>query len=232
MPRTRAKVAERSNTALVTGASRGIGKAIADTLQARGWEVVCPSRSELDLAQPESVKSFCEKLGTLGVGALVNNAGVNYLASVEEISDAQWDEMLAVNLTAVRLLIQSVAPAMIRRGWGRIVNVSSIFSIVSRRRRAAYSTAKAALNGLTRAAAVDLAGCGVLVNAVCPGYVETDMTSKNNSPEDLALIASTIPLGRLALPGEIASVVAFLCSEDASYMTGQTIVIDGGFTCQ
>jgi 3-oxoacyl-[acyl-carrier protein] reductase len=219
-------------TALVTGASRGIGAAIADSLQSRNWHVLRPARAELDLASADSVRIYCEQLAQQKVDALVNNAGVNHLASLAEISECHWDEMLRVNLTSTRMLMQAVAPGMASRGWGRIVNISSIFSLVTRSRRAAYSATKAALNALTRAAAVELGPRGILVNALCPGYVETDMTKKNNTPAELAVIAGSIPLGRLALPSEIVSVAAFLCSDEVSYLTGQTIVVDGGFTCQ
>ena len=137
-----------------------------------------------------------------------------------------------VNLTSARLLMQAVAPGMADRRWGRIVNISSIFSLVTKPRRAAYSATKGALNALTRAAAVEFGANGILVNAVCPGYIETDMTKQNNSRSDVAVICSTIPLGRLGRPSEIGRIVAFLCSDDASYITGQLIVADGGFTCQ
>ena len=226
------KVAEQSKTVLVTGASRGIGAAIANTMQERGWSVLCPQRCELDLSSADSVSRFCETLKGLRVDALVNNAGVNYIGDLAEISEADWQEMLMVNLTSARLLMQAVAPGMQEREWGRIVNISSIFSLVTKPRRAAYSATKGALNALTRAAAVEFGAKGVLVNSVCPGYIETDMTKQNNSPSDLTAICSTIPLGRLGDPSEIGKVVAFLCSDDASYITGQLIVTDGGFTCQ
>ncbi|MFM6173523.1 MAG: SDR family NAD(P)-dependent oxidoreductase [Sphaerospermopsis kisseleviana] len=225
-------MAEQSKTVLVTGASRGIGAAIANTMQERGWCVLCPLRGELDLSSADSVSRFCETLKGLRVDALVNNAGVNHIGGLAEISEADWQEMLMVNLTSARLLMQAVAPGMQEREWGRIVNISSIFSLVTKPRRAAYSATKGALNALTRAAAVEFGAKGVLVNAVCPGYIETDMTKQNNSPSDLTAIRSTIPLGRLGDPSEIGKVVAFLCSDDASYITGQLIVTDGGFTCQ
>jgi 3-oxoacyl-[acyl-carrier protein] reductase len=121
---------------------------------------------------------------------------------------------------------------MAERGFGRIVNLSSVYALVSRPKRSMYTTTKAALNGLTRASAVELAYGNVLVNAVCPGFVDTDLTRQNNSPEDIARLCGTVPLGRLASPDEIATLVYFLGSRENSYVTGQTIVIDGGFTCQ
>ena len=130
------------------------------------------------------------------------------------------------------MLLQGVAPGMKARGWGRVVNISSIFGVVTKERRGAYSAVKAGLNGLTRTAAVELAPFGVLVNSVCPGYVATDLTRQNNSPADLEKIAATIPAGRLAEPEEIARFVAWLCGEANTYLTGQTILVDGGFTCR
>lgn len=219
-------------TALVTGASRGIGKAIASELAAGGWKILAPSRAELDLLAPESVERFCAGIrGAAAVDALINNAGINMLNLVTDLQDDDWAAMLQVNVTAPRKLIQAVAGGMTSRHWGRIVNISSVFGIVSRAGRAAYSTTKAAINGFTRTAAIELGPEGILVNAVCPGYVETDLTYINNSPADIDAIKQTIPLRRLAAPNEIARLVAFLCSDANTYLTGQTVIADGGFTC-
>jgi 3-oxoacyl-[acyl-carrier protein] reductase len=140
--------------------------------------------------------------------------------------------MMQVNLTAPALLAQGLVGGMRARRWGRIVNVSSVFSQVTKEKRAAYSSSKAGLNGLTRTLAVELGPDNILVNSIAPGYVDTELTKRNNPPQDLAAIARTIPLRRLAQTDEIARCAAFLCSEDNTYLTGQTIVVDGGFTCQ
>ena len=219
-------------TALITGATRGIGKAVAQEFANAGWQLLTPTREQLNLADSASLEHFCKNLAGQKIDALVNNAGINYLDALADIDDEHWNEMLQVNVTAPRRLIQAVAPAMREAAWGRIVNVSSIFSLVSRAKRGAYSTTKAALNALTRTAAIELGPHGILVNALCPGYVETEMTSANNSPTEIAAICQNIPLGRLAQAAEIACVIAFLCSESNSYITGQTIVVDGGFICQ
>ena len=219
-------------TALVTGASRGIGKAIAHELATAGWGLLTPARAELDLASPESVAAFCARLREKGrVDALINNAGINLLNSVPDLRDEDWAAMMQVNVTAPMQLMRAVAPGMSARRWGRIVNISSVFSLVSRSGRAAYTTTKAALNGLGRTAAIEFGPAGILVNAVCPGYIETDLTYTNNSPAEIAAIQQAIPLHRLAKPEEIARLVAFLVSETNTYLTGQTIVADGGFTC-
>lgn len=224
--------AASARTALLTGASRGIGAAIAAALTERGIDVVSPSRQELDLSDPASVDRFIAANSVVPVDILVNNAGINVIKPLEEIDDALWDAMFRVDLRAPFQLLRAFAPQMKARGWGRVVNLSSVLSLVSRERRIAYSTMKSGLNGLTRAAAVELGPYGVLVNAVCPGYVETALTRENNSPADLEQIRATIPLRRLAQPAEIARLVAFLCSDDNTYITGQILAIDGGFTCQ
>jgi 3-oxoacyl-[acyl-carrier protein] reductase len=121
---------------------------------------------------------------------------------------------------------------MMARRFGRIVNISSIWSIVSKKRRLTYSASKAGLNGMTRALAVELAPYNILINAVAPGYVNTELTRQNNSEQDIHAIKETIPLRRLAEPSEIAETVFFLCSERNTYITGQVITVDGGFTCQ
>jgi 3-oxoacyl-[acyl-carrier protein] reductase len=162
----------------------------------------------------------------------MNNAGINLPEPLESLKPDNFNHTLQVNLGAAMQLIQGLVPGMKRNGWGRIVNISSIFSLVSRSGRAAYTASKAGLNGLTMASALELAPDNILVNAVCPGYVATDLTYANNPPEVLDAIVNTIPLGRLAQPEDIAEVVAFLCSDANRYLTGQMIAVDGGFLCQ
>lgn len=218
-------------TVLITGAARGIGKATAELFRERGANVLAPSRQEMDLCSNESIDRYCCSLG-LPVDILVNNAGINPLASAIEFSDADLQATVQINLAAPMRLLKFFSPGMVERGYGRIVNISSIWSEVSKQRRFVYSTTKSGINGMTRAAAVELSGAGVLVNAVAPGYVNTELTRQNNSKEALQAISGTIPAGRLAEPAEIAEVIAFLCSSRNSYITGQTIFADGGFTCQ
>lgn len=220
-------------TALVTGAARGIGAAIASELTARGIRVLAPTRQDLDLSSPGSIDQFVQRQAESGVHVdiLVNNAGINFINPVENISQESWLNAFQVNLHAPFRLVQALAPSMKARQWGRIVNISSIFSLVTKEHRAAYSAVKSGLNGLTRTLAVELGPSNVLVNGVGPGYVETELTRQNNSVEALQRIASAIPLRRLAQPSEVAKFVAFLCSDDNSYITGQLLLIDGGFTC-
>ncbi len=220
-------------TALVTGGRRGIGAAIVAEFEHRGISVLAPGREELDLSDAKSLERYLASRSDTKapVDILVNNAGINIINALEDISQESWLSMLQVNLSAPFRLAQAIVPNMRKQGWGRIINISSIFGIVTRQHRAVYSATKAALAGLTRTMAVELGRENVLVNCVAPGYVETELTRQNNSQEDLERIAATIPMGRLAQPEEIAKVVAFLCSDDNTYITGQVVVADGGFTC-
>lgn len=225
-------VSKIQHKALVTGASRGIGASIASVFESLGIDVITPTRQELDLSKPESVEKYIESHKDSGIDIIVNNAGINILNDLASLQGLDWELMIQINLTAPMQLIRGFTPYMKSVAWGRIVNISSIFSLVTKEKRSAYSVTKSGLNALTRTAAVELAPYGVLVNSVCPGYVETELTSANNSPTELEQIAISIPIQRLAKPEEIANLVAFLCSKKNTYLTGQTIVIDGGFTCK
>jgi 3-oxoacyl-[acyl-carrier protein] reductase len=219
-----------SPTALVTGASGGIGRAIAARLIQDGCRMIEPARVELDLSSLASVATYVSRFST-PVDVLVNCAGVNRLAYSADVSDADLGDTLATNLIGPVSLCRALAPRMVKRGFGRIVNISSIWSVVSKPGRLAYSISKAGLNALTRSLAVELARFNVLVNAVAPGFVDTALTRQNNSPDEIEAICRSIPMERLARPEEVAEVVAFLCSDRNTYITGQTIPVDGGFTC-
>jgi NAD(P)-dependent dehydrogenase (short-subunit alcohol dehydrogenase family) len=221
----------RKRKAFITGGSRGIGAAIASELKQRGFDVWTPSRAELELGDPSSIARFTE-LHRADADVLINNAGINYLKAIPELDSAIWMQMQQVNLAAALALIQWAVPFMREQKWGRILNLSSVFGVVTKEKRCAYSMTKAAINALTRSAAVEFGPDGVLVNSLCPGYVDTEMTSRNNTPADLEKIKGTIPLRRLALPEELAVVAGFLCSEENKYVTGQAVIADGGFTCQ
>ena len=219
------------HSVLVTGAARGIGCAIAEHYRAHGYTVAAPGRAELDLASKESIQRFVDA-GGAAVDVLVNNAGENKIGSLEGLDPADWDRILQTNLTAPMLLIRAAARHMAAKGWGRVVNISSCYSMVSRAGRGPYTASKSGLNGLTLTAALEYAARGVLINALCPGFVETDMTRANNSPEQIAALCALVPLGRLGQPEEIAQAVYFLGSAQNTFITGQTLVADGGFTAQ
>jgi 3-oxoacyl-[acyl-carrier protein] reductase len=219
-------------TALVTGASRGIGLAIAELFKKNGLEVLIPNRQELDLLSEDSIAEFLKKNSQIQIDILVNNAGINIIENVSEFLDENLKTALQINLISPMILIRELSPKMIERGYGKIVNISSIWSQFSKPGRAVYSSTKSAINGLTRSVAIELAAHNIQVNAVAPGFVDTDLTRKNNSPEQLEIIRSNIPAKRLAQTSEIAELVYFLVSEKNTYVTGQTIFIDGGFSCQ
>ena len=219
-------------SALVTGASRGIGLAIAERFRASGYGVLAPGRAELDLSSPESVERFFASTVPIKVYILVNNAGKNKVTSIADIDADEWNDIFTVNLTSALRLVQAVVPHMKAVGGGKIVNISSCYAALARPGRAAYSASKAGLQSLTRSLAVELGSSNILVNAVCPGFVETQMTRTNNSEAQLRELASRTALNRLAQPHEVAALVHFLTSDENTYITGQSIVIDGGFSVQ
>jgi 3-oxoacyl-[acyl-carrier protein] reductase len=216
-------------TALVTGASRGLGKVIAEQLVKNGMRVLTPNRQQLDMLANISIDQYLASL-TEPIDVLVNNAGINRI-SPTAFSDPDLEDTLQVNLIGPMRLARGLIPGMIQRRYGRIVNISSIWSIVAKPGRITYAVSKAGLNGYTRSLAVELAPYNILVNAVAPGYVNTELTRQNNTEQELQLICATIPVKRLAEPIEIARLVSFLCSEENSYLTGQCLVIDGGYSC-
>jgi 3-oxoacyl-[acyl-carrier protein] reductase len=217
--------------ALVTGTSRGIGRAVADELARLGCEVLRPARHELDLRHPASIDAYCSRLST-HVDILVNNAGINPLRHIGELTAETVHDVLQVNLVSAMLLTSRLAPPMAERRWGRIVSISSIWSLRGHEKRGMYAASKAALNAFTRVGALEFGRRGVLMNAVAPGFVDTELTRTNLSPEELTAIESVIPVGGLAPVEAIARVVGFLASDANTYINGQVIVADGGFTCQ
>lgn len=216
--------------ALITGAARGIGKAIAERYSGEGYELVCPTREQVDLADIQQVESYVASLHDIDV--LINNAGENVPLPLEEISPSALQRIVNVNEVAPFLLARALGVAMAQRGWGRIVNVSSVYSLVSRPRRSMYTMTKSAINGLTRALAVELGPRNVLVNAVCPGFIDTALTRQNNTDAEIEALCANVPLRRLGSVSEIADLVFFLGSERNTYISGQAIAIDGGFLCQ
>ena len=179
-----------------------------------------------------AVRDFARSGPAANVDILINNAGENKPLPLDEVEPEALARILAVNVSAPFLLSRYLGVAMAERGWGRIVNISSVYSMVSREKRSMYSTSKSALNGLTRALAVELGPRGVLANAVCPGFVDTELTRQNNTPKEIAALCELVPLGRLAAVREIAEFVYFIGSDLNTYVTGQTLPIDGGFLCR
>ena len=215
-------------TALITGASGGIGKSIKESLINEQIEVISPSRSELDLSSSESINDFLTNLSK-SIDILVNNAGILIVGKHNELSSSDFQEILQVNVIAPFVLMSKLSASMKENKFGRIVNISSIWSQVSREGRSIYSASKAAVDSLTRSFALELSSYNILVNSIAPGYVNTELIKKNNSQTELDYIKKNIPLGRFAETSEIANLVTFLCSEKNSYITGQVITIDGGY---
>jgi len=217
---------------LLTGGSRGIGKAIKKKFLSDGYTVHSPSREELNLADNQSINSFIKKNKDIEFDVIVNNAGINDINFLVDVNQNEIDSMFQINLKAPILLLQAFIPGMKKNNYGRIVNIGSIWAVVSKQGRGLYSAVKNGLHGITNTLALELGEYNILVNTVCPGFTLTELTQKNNSPEEIGAISKQIPLKRMAEPEEIAEFVVYLCSEKNTYITGQKICIDGGFTIQ
>jgi 3-oxoacyl-[acyl-carrier protein] reductase len=215
---------------LITGGSRGIGLEIVKLFQYQGYKVLAPDRKEMDLCDNNSISTYCKNLDE-PVDVIVNNAGINTIATLDNLSNEIFQHMIQVNLWAPIKIVQSLKHKMGKEKSGRIVNVSSIWSFVSKAGRSGYAATKASINSITQTLSIELAP-NILVNAVAPGFVNTELTKQNNSTDEINKIVSAIPLNRLAEPAEIAQLVYFLASEHNTYITGQTILIDGGYTCK
>lgn len=215
---------------LLTGASRGIGAAVAEKFRQQEYEVFAPGREELDLADARSVLAYVAMHKHTCFDVIINNAGCNDVHEIEEVTDGEIEAMLAVNLASPIRLLRGFAGEMKKAGYGRIVNIGSIWGVVSKPGRCVYSAAKNGIHGVTSALSLELAPYHILVNTVCPGFTLTELTKKNNSKEEIQQISKEIPLQRMAQPEEIAEVIYFLGSEKNTYLTGQKIVVDGGFT--
>ena len=236
--------------AVVTGGAKGIGRAIAARLSRGGAKVVISGRDEAalktacaeiktnggeavwrsaDVAKPADVDGLCaytlEKFGKADI--LVNNAGVTRDNLVLRLSDEDWDQVIDTNLKGSFLCIRAFAKPMIRQRWGRIVSVSSVVGLIGNPGQANYVASKAGIVGLTKSVAKELASRHITVNAVAPGFIETAMTEALGDKARETLKAQ-IPLGRLGSPEDVAHAVAYLCSEEAGYVTGQVLSVDGG----
>lgn len=217
---------------LITGGSRGIGKAIAGKFREHGYEVVTPTRQELNLLSNESISAYVKDHKNDGFDIIVNNAGINDIHEIEEITDDEIEQMMATNLIAPIKILRGFTGYMKEKQYGRIVNIGSIWAVVSKGGRCVYSATKNGIHGVTNTLSVELAKDNILVNTVCPGFTMTELTKKNNTPDEIAKISENIPMKRIAQPDEIAEVVYFLCSEKNTYLTGQKITVDGGYSEQ
>lgn len=218
-------------TVFITGASKGIGKETAELFRSKGYNVIAPGRQELDLSDISNVENFIKNFDC-NADILINNAGINPIMPLEDISYKDLLNVFNTNLFSAVLLSKAFSKNMKKSKSGKIINISSIWSIVSKPNRMIYAASKAAINSITQTLALELGNYGILVNALAPGFVNTELTKQNNSKEQIESLKKYIPLKRLAEPKEVAKAVLFLASDDNTFITGQTILIDGGFSCQ
>jgi NAD(P)-dependent dehydrogenase (short-subunit alcohol dehydrogenase family) len=239
-------------TVLVTGATRGIGAAIARDFDSLGANLILTGTNrdqiaelnsankkaginnvryiQVDFADEESLRIFLDKLANYRqIHVCINNVGINRINPIYETRIEDYDLLMKVNMRAPFLICRQVSQLMKRASYGRIVNIASIFSVVTKTQRSIYSTTKFGLVGMTKAVALDMAPYNVLVNAVSPGFTKTELTSSILSPNEIKKLAAQVPLNRFAQPEEISKVVLFLASDLNTYITGQNIVVDGGF---
>jgi 3-oxoacyl-[acyl-carrier protein] reductase len=240
-----------SQTVIVTGASRGIGKATAKLFLERGAKVFGTGTSsdadqallkemgdvgefeylQADFSSSKGIDDFIKKIKAIPrIDVCINNAGINLLHEIESIPDSDYDEVISVNLNAPVKISRYLAEKMKAQKYGRIVNVASIWSAITRPKRGIYTISKNALVGLTQTMAIELAPHNVIINAISPGFTMTELTENTNTQEELDNISNSIPAKRLANPEEMANVILFLSSKENSYLTGQNIIVDGGFT--
>ena len=247
-------MSELLSTALVTGGSRGIGRAVAQTLAAAGYQIFLtyvskPDEAEqtarailaaggrarafrLDVGDSESVAAFFrdEVRERVELAVLVNNAGITKDGLMLRMKDEDFDRVLGINLRGAFLCLREAAKIMSKQRYGRIINISSVVGQMGNAGQVNYSAAKAGLIGMTKSAAKELASRSITVNAVAPGFIETDMTAAL-SDEARDAYAKAIPLGRLGSAQDVADAVAFLASDKAAYITGQVLAVNGGLYC-
>ena len=231
-------------TALVTGATRGIGKAIAEKLKADNYKVLGTATSDsgvdtlnsndiegylLDLNSKDSIENFWSKLESDNktISVLVNNAGITRDNIILRMSDEEWSDIMNVHLYGTFQLSKRALKMMLKKKWGRIINISSASASIGNRGQSNYAAAKAGVEAFTKSLAKEVGKRDITINAVAPGFISTDMT-ENNKGVNVDHLVKEIPLGRFGDPEEVASLISFMCSEGASYITGQTIHINGG----
>lgn len=236
--------------ALITGGTRGIGKAIADKFLSAGASVILTGTNpaeiarlnkenksdrvlyvQADFSDSASMSSFAEFIASYSkIDILINNAGINKIDINTDTTTEDFDLLNNVNLKAPYIITREVSKLMKAGGYGRIVNITSIWSTITRSGRSLYTTTKWGIAGLTKTLAVELAPYNIIVNSVGPGFTLTELTAGTNTKEEIERISEMIPMKRMALPEEIANLVLFLSSDLNTYLTGQNLIVDGGYT--
>lgn len=256
-----------NKVALVTGSSSGIGEGIAISLLKKGYRVIMHGMESeqdavkivskakeygevlayysFDLSSVHAIENFCKNISTrnITIDVLVNNAGIQHVAPVQDFSKEKWDMLLAVNLSSAFHLMRMLLPNMQKKGWGRIVNIASAHGLVASANKSAYVASKHGLIGLSKVTALENAGNGVTCNAICPGWVLTPLVQKQIEKRaaeqaisvkqaEMDLLKEKQPSGQFVKPEQVGDFVAFLCSDAASQINGASLSIDGGWTAQ
>ena len=217
------------NKLLLLGARGGIGSAIKKVFEKKDIIVISPTSEELDLSNSENISTNLKKLDLTGCSSLIYCAGINNPKQIEEQPTAEYTKTFNINCLGFVEILKYLIPAFKTQKEGHILAITSVYGIISREGRSAYSISKHALLGIVQSAALELGPYNIKVNALAPGFVATKLTTKNNTPEQIKKLENKIALGRLATPEEIANIAYFLNSKENSYITGQTIIADGGF---
>ena len=228
----------KKKNVLITGCNRGIGKAILKTFDSKKYKLYGLGKSQnkflknyfsVDLSDRKKVELFAKKLNYLKIDVLINNAGINKIGKFHKIENNELRNIFEINFFSVHQICQGVIPNMIKKKWGRIVNISSIFGSVVKEKRSSYASSKFAINGLTKVLAAEYSKFNILSNAVAPGVIETEST-RRILKNKINIIKKDIPMKRLGNVNEIANIVYWLASDENTYLTGQQIIADGGYT--
>tara|TARA_Y100000741_G_scaffold173185_1_gene131254 strand:+ start:482 stop:1210 length:729 start_codon:yes stop_codon:yes gene_type:complete len=236
-------------TILITGATQGIGKSISNDFLKDGIKLILTGNNnnkinklisnnqnpniewiQANFSTEENIFNFIDRIKNKKIDICINNVGINIIKPIEKYSKKDYDSILNTNLKAPTYIIKEILPHMKKNKFGRIVNILSIWSIISKVNRSLYSMTKAGLSGYTRTAALEGAEFNVIVNSVSPGFTLTELTKKSLTKSEINILSNQIPLKRFANTNEISKIVAFLASDENTYITGQNITIDGGYS--